>query len=185
MAGHYLAWLIDQFPPEQPVCIVGHSLGCRVAACALHLLSDGDATPSRPSSPHSDDRPINAVFVAAAIDHDWMCPGERYGEAANGAREILVLTNSKDCCLKWYPFLKRPRNASLGYAGVTQEDLKMLGTTGERIRVVSVENEVGVNHRFRTYLNSDRVAELIASALQSGNGNTWTPQILTAEGSIE
>lgn len=185
VAGHYLAWLIDQFPLDQQVCIVGHSLGCRVAACALHLLGGGDAMLTAFSSRHSTDRPINAVFVAAAIDHDWMCPGERYGEAVNVARNILVLTNSKDCCLKWYPILKRPRNASLGYAGVTQEDLKELRPVAERLRVVSVKNEVGVNHRFRNYVNSDRVAELIASTLQSGNGNAGTPQIITVEGSIE
>ncbi len=166
VAGHYLAWLIEQFPPHQPVCIVGHSLGCRVAACALHLLGGGEARLDGFSSRDIAGRQINAVFVAAAIDHDWLCPGERYGASTHVAQEILVLTNRKDSSLRWYPLLKTSPGGSLGRAGVSPDDMRKLNAVGDRIRVVSVEDEVGSNHNFRKYMESESVANLIVSAFQ-------------------
>jgi hypothetical protein len=166
VAGHYLAWLIGQFPSHQPVCIVGHSLGCRVAACALHLLGDGEAMFSEFSSEDVADRQINAVFVAAAIDHNWLCPGERYGASTSVADEILVLTNSRDSSLLWYPLLKVRPGGALGRAGVSPEDMRKLKFVGSRVRVVAVEDEIGSNHNFRNYMESDSVANLIVSALQ-------------------
>ncbi len=166
VAGHYLAWLIDQLPPHQPICIVGHSLGCRVAACALHLLGGGEAMLAGFSSGDGADRPINAVFVAAAIDHDWLCPGERYGASTSVAEDILVLTNSKDSSLRWYPLLKTRPGGSLGRSGVSPEDMRKLKAVGNRVRVVSIEDEVGSNHNFRNYMESESVAKLIVSALQ-------------------
>jgi hypothetical protein len=41
----------------------------------LHLLGGGTAMLSGFSCGHRSDRPINAAFVAAAIDGDWLCPG--------------------------------------------------------------------------------------------------------------
>ena len=121
------------------------------------------------SSGHKIDRPINAVFVAAAMDDDWLCPGERYGAATHVAHEILVLTNSKDSSLRWYPFLKAGRGGALGRRGLSPEDMRRLSAVGERIRVVSVEDEVGSNHNFRNYMKSETVVNLVVSALQPSN----------------
>jgi hypothetical protein len=164
VGGHYLAWLIGQFPPDQPVCIVGHSLGCRVGACALHLLGGGEAMLAGFSSGDGADRPVNAVFVAAAIDHDWLCPGERYGASSQVAQDILVLKNPKDSSLRWYPLLKTRPGESLGRSGVSPDDMKKLSAVGDQIRVISVEDEVGSNHNFRNYMESESVVNLIVSA---------------------
>lgn len=166
VAGHYLAWLTDQFPPHQPVCIVGHSLGCRVAACALHLLGGGEAMLAGYSAEHQVDRPINAILMAAAIDEDWLCPGKRYGASTHTANEILVLTNRKDSSLRWYPLLNVRPGGSLGRGGLSPDDLTKLNAVGERIRVVSVEDEVGSNHNFRNYMESETVANLVVGAIE-------------------
>lgn len=174
VAGHHLAWLIDQFPPHQPVCIVGHSLGCRVAACALHLLGGGTAMLSGFSCGHRSDRPINAAFVAAAIDGDWLCPGERYGDSTHVVQEILVLTNRQDSSLRWYPFIKLRYDAALGRGGVTSENMRKLKAVGDRVRVVSVTDEIGSNHNFRNYIGSESVANLIASTVYRGRTGVTT-----------
>ena len=91
---------------------------------------------------------------------------ERYGVSTHVAQQILVLTNRKDSSLRWYPLLKLRYGGSLGRGGVSPEDMRKLNAVGDRIRVVSVENEVGSNHNFRNYMESERVANLIVSAFR-------------------
>ena len=92
--GAYLANLITQLPPEQPVSIVGHSHGARTAAAALHVLGggtleNGQALPCGFSVPQH----LRAVLIAAAIDHNWLNPCQRYGQKCDRCRP-----NGCCCC---------------------------------------------------------------------------------------
>ncbi|MBI3837685.1 MAG: hypothetical protein HY288_07100 [Planctomycetia bacterium] len=109
-------------------------------------------------------RHISAVLIAAAIDHEWLCPGERYGVSTSVAEEILVLTNRKDCCLRWYPLFKARPGGSLGCDGLSDQDKHKLEAVAGRVRVVSIEDQVGSNHNFRTCMEPKAVAQLVVSA---------------------
>ncbi len=89
----YLTDLIAQLPVSCPVCLVGHSHGARSAAATLHLIGGGSvANYVYPTTPLLQRR-YRAVFAAAAIDRDWLNPGEMYGCALYPAEGVLNLVN--------------------------------------------------------------------------------------------
>jgi hypothetical protein len=169
LAGHYLAWLTGQFPSEQPICIVSHSMGCRVAASGLHLMGGGESRLAGFTPQDRGDRPVKAVFLAAAMEKDWLWPGKRYGDSIPAADEVVLVTNRKDYCLRWFPWVNFRSGASLGRDGFNDEELRRMNHLAERVRVVSVADEMGRSHTFRKYSQTNAVAELVATTLGLGD----------------
>ncbi|MCG8649831.1 MAG: alpha/beta hydrolase [Pirellulales bacterium] len=169
VAGHYLAWFISQLPEDQPVCLVGHSLGCRVAACALNLLGGGESALEGFKPVPRSTRPLNAVMMAAAMDRDWLCPGHRYGACTDVVDKLVILTNHEDSSLRWYPLVKRRYQMPLGRDGPTEAGQQLLQPLGDQLKFVSVTQELGTEHGFRNYMNSAQIADLIAAAIPDAN----------------
>ncbi|MDQ7011022.1 MAG: hypothetical protein Q9M29_04310, partial [Mariprofundaceae bacterium] len=91
--GIYLAQLISQIPPESPVSLLGHSHGARTVAAALHLLGGGSLRGYRLAGDPAPRRKIRAVLSAAALDHHWLNPGQRYGCALCRADFVVNIRN--------------------------------------------------------------------------------------------
>ncbi|MEP3481772.1 MAG: hypothetical protein ABJZ55_21195 [Fuerstiella sp.] len=157
--GFYLADLISALPPECPVAILGHSHGSRVASSALHLLAGGVVQGYRHRSAGTNRRPIRTVFLAGAIDHHWLNPGERYDRALYSTQGILNLKNRSDPALAIYPlrlplFTRRP----IGNLGMTNADRRRIGPQSQKLVNFEVSAVIGHSHLWPYYFNSQRIA---------------------------
>ena len=164
--GIRLARLLLSLPAESPVCIIGHSHGGRILASALHLLGGGSScgiqlcqTPCQ--------RRIRAVFAAAAIDHHWLNPGERFGRAMCGADCVLNMKSRNDWALAVYPLRKPFSPRALGQAGFTRKDTARLGDAACRIAEVDVTGSIGAGHIWPRYTERPDFARMLLPWLYS------------------
>ena len=164
--GYYLAELVHRLPADCPVCLVGHSHGTRVISSALHQLSGGCVQGIRHPYARHTGRRIRAVYTGAAIDHDWLNPGERYDRTLNSVECLLTLRNRLDPVLKIYP-LRLPIIAQrpLGVTGFTEADREALGRRTGRIVECDVTDTVGVAHTYPNYFSKPQLAMLMHNYL--------------------
>lgn len=157
--GFYLAELISALPPECPVSILGHSHGSRVASSALHLLAGGNVQGYRHRNVGTNGRPIRTVFLAGAIDHHWLNPGEKYDRALSSTQGILNLKNRVDPALAIYPFrLPLLTRRPIGSLGMTNGDRRRTGPQSQKVVDFEVSEEIGHSHLWPYYFNSQRIA---------------------------
>lgn len=157
--GFYLAELISALPPECPISIVGHSHGTRVASSALHLMAGGVVQGYRHCNVRTHGRPIRTVFLAGAIDHHWLNPGQKYDRALCSTQGILNLKNCADPALAIYPFriplfTRRP----IGSLGMTNGDRRRTGPQSQKVIDFEVSEVIGSSHLWPHYFNSKRIA---------------------------
>lgn len=150
--GIYLADLVTQLPPEQRVSIVGHSHGARAGVAAMHLIGGGTtenglALPAARNTPQH----LRAVLIAAAIDHNWLNPGERYSKALFPPERVLLMGNSRDATLGVYPMRKGFGERALGKNGLGQDDRFVLGALGPKVVELDVAQFTDWHHSFSHY----------------------------------
>jgi hypothetical protein len=161
--GFYLADIIRHIPPDCPISLVGHSHGTRVIASGLHLMGGGSIENIQHVTAQNSGRRIRAVFVASAIDHDWLNPSERYGCALRSAECILNMQNHLDPCLAIYP-LRRPFSSrALGHSGFTNRDLRELQGWSWKVRNADVSHVVGAAHLWPNYYRRMQLSHLMSS----------------------
>jgi esterase/lipase superfamily enzyme len=150
--GAYLASLVSQIPTEQKVAIVGHSHGARTACAALHLLGGGklEEGPTLPAG-CTFPRQIRAVLIAAAIDHNWLNPGQRYGQALLVPERVLLMRNSRDSTLAVYPMRKFMGERALGRDGLGQDDRFALGSLGPKVVELNAAEFADWHHSFADF----------------------------------
>ena len=160
--GFFVADLINQFPPECPVCVIGHSHGARVTSSALHLMGGGSvegAVYRRAVVP----RRIRAILVAAAIDHHWLNPGKRFGRALCVTESLLNFRNKYDCALVIYA-LRRPfGHRALAISGFTDKDRRQLGPRARRIREIDISRKLPRQHIWPRFYERPEMAVLFLS----------------------
>lgn len=159
--GYYLAWLVDQMDPGVPLSMVGYSLGARTIGAALQIL-DGGAMSGRSLEKrlHPERRSIRAVYMAAALDNDWLCPGHCHGRALNQVEYLLNLYNPRDPILRFYPLLTRPRlPEALGHQG---KACCSLGENAGKYFQRSVAPWIQNDHDWRDYFTSRGIGALAA-----------------------
>jgi|GEM_PF-906816 len=157
----YLARLISQLPPGQPVTLVGHSHGTRLASSTLHLLAGGQVDGYLLETPVDPTRRFRAVFAAAAIDHHWLNPGERYGRALARTEALLNVRNSQDMALSLYPLSRPFGDAALGRRGFTRRDRQELGYWNTKIAEIEVSPDVRHGHVWAHYLHVPGLAHML------------------------
>jgi hypothetical protein len=158
----YLANLITQLPPEQPVSVLGHSHGARASVAALHLLGGGALEKGQSLPPgFATPRHLRAVLIAAAIDHHWLNPGERYGQALFVPERVLLMRNSRDATLGIYPLRKGVGPRALGQNGLGQDDRFVLGSLGSKVVELDAAEFAAWHHRFAAYHEHPELATAI------------------------
>jgi esterase/lipase superfamily enzyme len=158
----YLAHLIGSLPPEQPVCILGHSHGARAATAALHVLGGGAIEDGQKLPPgYSTPQHLRAVLVAAAIDQSWLNPGNRYGQALWPPERILLMRNSRDTTLAVYPYRKFGGEKALGKDGLTLQDRFQMDQLGRKIVELDAAQFAQSNHSFADYHQHPELAAAI------------------------
>lgn len=158
--GIRLATFIQSLPAQSPVSIVAHSHGSRISSAALHMLAGGTIQHTRLR--HLDRRRIRAVMVAAAIDHDWLNPTERYGKAISATECLLNLKSQYDWALGFYP-LRRPfSRTALGRTGFTQRDVMRQGNRAQKVSELDVTRRIGSRHIFPFYYRHPSISKSLA-----------------------
>jgi len=160
--GHYLAWLLGQVPPEQPVAVVGYSFGALVTAEALADLED-----VLPGGLPWADRPgrTQLVFVAPALRCDALAPRGPFRETLAGLDRLTLLINSRDEALRFFPLLEPAVRAdALGYVGMPRRWLP----PEVEYDAADAAGIVGKLHTMRRYLDSATLVETIAAGTLDG-----------------
>lgn len=166
--GFYMASLVQQIPSECPICLIGHSHGTRVIASTLHLLGGGSVNGYLLASGRFPQHRLRAVFAASAMDHKWLNPGQRYGQALRPVECVLNLKNSCDPALLIYP-LRHPFSCgALGFTGMTRRDRKKLGPGGNKVQDLDLTEEIGAGHYWPNYFRRPWLARAIRNYLFLG-----------------
>ena len=159
--GLYLSQLIARFPADRPVSLLGHSHGARTVSSTLHLLGGGLVQGHGDLQAGHDRRRIRAVLAAAAMDHHWLNPGERYGRALCRAECLLNLRNRRDIALSIYPLRKPFSHRSLARAGFTTKDRTLMGIHAHKIGELEVTRQVDTGHMWPNYYRHPCIAHSI------------------------
>ena len=110
--SYFLANFMSRLNPDTQLRLLGYSFGGRIVSGALHLAGGG--TLGRFQLADANSRPPNSVRVvllAAAMDNYWWLPGRYHGECFSQVDRLLLLYNSCDPVLRFYPRLDRGRGA--------------------------------------------------------------------------
>lgn len=159
--GLYLADLVTKISADHPVCLIGHSHGTRLVSASLHALAggavDGRVLACGPQPP----RHIRVVLAAAAIDHDWLNPTERFGLALCQSEAVVNLKNSHDFPLLFYPLRRPISTPAMAISGVTRRDRVEMGSEGQKIVDLNVTHQIGLGHVWGYYYNRPEIAAAI------------------------
>jgi hypothetical protein len=134
----YLASLLSRLPPDARVSLIGHSFGVRIFTGSLHLLAGGSLGGRVLPHETADARmPVRGVAIAAALDHNWLYPGRRHGQALSMVDQLLVFYNPCDPVLKRFHWVVEGRSGTaLGYSGLVCP--QRLGEAGARVEQMNV-----------------------------------------------
>jgi hypothetical protein len=159
--GLYLGTLLQHFPADKPLGIIGFSYGARAVTGSLHALGGGTLC-GRTLSTASYPQEIRVSFMAAAIDRAWMLEGGRHQNAARTISSIVNLYNSNDPILRRYHLISTShRGTAAGVAGLIlpRNWLNLppgAGTTVAapnhvRLRQYDCRGDLGRSHDERSY----------------------------------
>jgi esterase/lipase superfamily enzyme len=163
--GFHAARVITCLPPSCPISMIGHSHGCRVILSTLHLAGGGDVQGMTYPAIQATPRRYRAVFAAAAVDHHWMNPKDRYGCALPVTECIINLQNRKDLALAVYPLHRPFAGRALGRIGLLRRDTRKLGGETQKITNLDVTEIEGHNHLWPGYFQSPEIAAAIAPVI--------------------
>ena len=159
--GFYLARLISELPRRTRVCLMGHSHGARVTVSALHLLAGGQVQGHCLNRPVPTRRRIRTVLAAAAFDHHYLNPGERYGQALNATECMVNLVSRRDMALLVFP-LRRPfGKRALSQSGWLEHDLRQLGDRLQSVAQLDVTGLLRFSHAWPVYVERPEIAEAL------------------------
>lgn len=154
--GIRLVKLIQSISPESPISLIGHSHGARIVASGLDLMGGGELCGVKLCEGPSHH--IRTILAAAAIDHDWLCPGQRYEHALNATECMLNIRVRKDWALIIYP-LRRPfSRRALGSAGFTQGDMDRLGHRASQVSNYDLSEMIGYGHIWPEFYEHQSIA---------------------------
>lgn len=157
----HIAKVVSCLPSDSPVSFLGHSHGCRAILSTLHLAGGGSIQGlTYPGS--LGGRRYRAVLAAAAVDHHWLNPRDRYGCAVTQAECIAILRNRKDLALATYPLHRPFAGRALARSGLTHRDERKLGALGQKVIEIDVTEYEGRNHLWPGYFTVPEIATEIA-----------------------
>ncbi len=163
--GLYLARVLSKIPSHISVSMIGHSHGARLVASALNLVGGGEAEGYRMSPRQTPWPRLRGVFAAAAMDHHWLDPGERYAYALENTESLLNFRNRDDFALRLYPVRLEIGRESLGRVGFSWTDQRLLGPNYTKVRDVEVTSVLGLKHIWPWFYNQPQIGELLTPYL--------------------
>ena len=159
----YLSQFLRQIPEGSRVCLFGHSLGTRTVSSLLHLQGGGTVQGYRLRPDLYNAHRYRAVYVAPAVDHHWLNPGERYGKAMCRVEALVNVHNKCDLPLLIYPLRKPLGRRALGHTAFLPQDLRSMGRLSAKIREVDASPLIGRHHTWIHYFNRPQIARRFIS----------------------
>ncbi len=160
--GIHLARFVAGMDPHVPVGLMGHSFGSRLISSSLHVLGGGTIAGWQLERPLERNAPLRVVLMAAAMGNQWLLPGERHGQAMNSVDGVLVITNSEDGVLRWYPRLfPGPGSDALGYSGIVFPT--RLGPNLNKVEQIDAAHWIGKGHNLVDYYRSPLIWQRASS----------------------
>lgn len=156
--GLVLADLIAQVPNHRPIGLIGHSHGSRLILATAGALAGSEIDGERACGAPYQGHRLRLVLAAAAVEHHWLKPGERYAAAINRSEAIVNLQNRRDLALRLYPLhrvLARPTLAKAGFRGRT---LAAHGSQSSKLQELDVTDQIGVGHIWSHYYGQPGLA---------------------------
>jgi hypothetical protein len=159
--AYYLGAVITRLDPLAPLSLIGYSYGARVVGGALHLAGGGVLNGRvLPAAPGSRQIAARAVFLAPAIDDDWLLPGRRHGLALTQVDRLWASFNPCDPVLKRYHIIVKHDNpTALGFAGPAPGPWP--AEYSERLDAENVCAEIGKTHWMENFISSPTIAARI------------------------
>ncbi|RMG41660.1 MAG: hypothetical protein D6725_01070 [Planctomycetota bacterium] len=157
--GAYLRQLLVGSARGRHVGLIGHSYGCRVIAAALQGLSRCACGPGAVCDGPSR---VRVVFAAAAVEHDWLNPGKRFGGALDCVDGVVNLRNRHDPILKLFPLRYPFASRALGVSGFTARDRRVNGVRSARMLELDVSHLIGARHAWWSYYTQPGIADSVA-----------------------
>lgn len=159
--GFYLSQFLTQVPAGSRVCLLGHSLGARTAASVLHLQAGGTVQGFRLRPGLYNSHRYRAVFLAAAVDHCWLNPGDRYGRAMCRVEALVNVHNDCDFALMLYPLRKPFGHRALGMTAFLPRDLRKMGPLAAKLAQFDASQYVGRRHAWLFYFARPQIARAV------------------------
>ncbi|MCH5373745.1 MAG: hypothetical protein JJ992_07195, partial [Planctomycetes bacterium] len=160
--GFYLARVIHHIPVECPVSLIGHSQGAVAVLSAIHLLGggrfEGYCLPPETDCGHR----VRLVMAGAAVDRDWLDPGERFEQALPRTEALLNLVNRRDWALGFYHLRSLNSGRAVSRFGFQTEDFLRMGALAQRIQQLDVTATIGRNHTWPSYYSAPSLARSIS-----------------------
>ncbi|NQV23228.1 MAG: hypothetical protein HQ518_02575 [Rhodopirellula sp.] len=157
--GIRLVKLIQSISPESPISLIGHSHGARIVVSGLNLLGGGELCDVKLCDGPS--HRIRTILAGAAIDHDWLCPGQRYEKALNATECLLNIRVRKDWALMIYPLRKPFSRRALGSAGFTEGDLDRFGYQASQVANYDLSELIGYGHIWPEFYQHPSIADAL------------------------
>jgi hypothetical protein len=153
----HLCWLLSQIPEHHPVCLIGHSHGCRTAMATLHLLNHGVIQNRVFTGYTAPARRMRVITTAAAFDHNWLNPGRKYDRALLRVESLLILRNRHDLALAFYPWTRPFARRAFGRTGLTPRDRQLLGWQHPKAHELDVTDLLGHRHYWPDYYSQPQI----------------------------
>ena len=160
--GFYLSRVIHHIPVDSPVSLIGHSQGGSTVVSAMHLLAGGKYEGYRLPPEADRGHRIRAVLAAAAVDQQWLNPGERYGRALGRTESLLNLVNRRDWALGFYHLRSLGSGRALSRHGFRTVDYRLMGPLALKIHQLDVTNTIGRDHTWPSYYSVPSLAHSIS-----------------------
>jgi len=157
--GFHIAWLLSNIPDHHPVCLWGHSHGNRAVLASVQLLAGGDVEDYCFTGYRSPGKRIRVVMAAAAIDHNWLNPGERYDRVPARVEGVLNLQNRKDLPLAFYPLTRPFAHRAMARTGATMRDRSKLGPNAAKVADCDVTELLGHAHYWPEYYSKSSIMQ--------------------------
>lgn len=162
--AYYLAWFLAQLPSDARVSVAGSALGCQVAQGALHLVGGGALNDARLVLPEGHKwPPIATVFIAPAVNNDWLYPGGYHQQAISATLQLLLVNNPTDVALCRYGQPWKSKPVALGQSGLT--DVEKLGEFSQRIEQYDASEQIGEAHGVEHYLRRPEIVDRVRKVL--------------------
>lgn len=156
--GFYLAQFLSVIPESHPISLLGHSHGARTAASALHLIGGGRVQGMTLPPTLGVRHRYRLILGAAAIDHYWLNPGQKYGRAIPVCEGILNMRSRQDGLLNLYPIRKPFGHRALGESGFTPWDVAAIGRQSAKLAEMDVTPIVRTGHSYESYFPHQAIA---------------------------
>ena len=163
--GYYFAMFLSQIAPETRVGLIGYSFGSRIVSGALHLVGGGALCGHH--LPFAQTRPsgtTRAALLAAAMHNYWWLPGRRHDHTLTQVQDMLVLYNTCDPVLRWYPRIeRRSRPQALGYTGCCRPAES--DEESAHLEQQNVACQIGKTHDVESYFGSTAIMDAVAGCV--------------------